>query len=247
MTKPAPQAFPAPNGPEVTKLAAKVAHELNNPLDAVLRFVSLAQRKAKSGDYSDLDRHLADAQFGLQRMAEILRELMDIGRQTNALLAHQNSNGTAPNLLPLADLLERARRTTAALAEQKHIHVRIDNALPANVRPRYDLRLAQIFSNLLKNALEASPDGSTIIVTLAHGPDGRLHVTVTDAGPGLSPELLPHLFTPFVTTKGEGTGHGLGLAISRELAISLGGTLTLDNGSGATPGCVATLTVPLLN
>ena len=48
------------------------AHELNNPLDAVLRFVSMAQRKAKTGDYSDVDRHLSDAQFGLQRMVEVL-------------------------------------------------------------------------------------------------------------------------------------------------------------------------------
>src|SRR6478609_9503044 len=80
---------PSPTGPEVTKLAAKVAHELNNPLDAVLRFVSLAQRKVKSGDYADIDRHLSDAQFGLQRMVEIHRELMDIGRQTNDVLARQ--------------------------------------------------------------------------------------------------------------------------------------------------------------
>src|SRR6188768_1962929 len=70
-----------PDGSEqpVAKLAAKVAHELNNPLDAVLRFVSLAQRKAQMGEIADLQRHLADAQFGLQRMAEILRDLMQMG------------------------------------------------------------------------------------------------------------------------------------------------------------------------
>src|ERR1035437_9492248 len=71
----------------VSQLAAKVAHELNNPLDAVLRFVSLAQRKAKADQYTDIDKYLADAQFGLQRMTEVLRELIDLGRQTNELLA----------------------------------------------------------------------------------------------------------------------------------------------------------------
>ena len=92
----APQEFSS-----AARLAAKVAHELNNPLDAVLRFISLAQHKAKAGQYGDIDRHLSDAQFGLQRMAEILRELMDIGRETNQVL-------TGPRRLPLRELMERA-------------------------------------------------------------------------------------------------------------------------------------------
>lgn len=236
---------PPSSDPEATRLAAKVAHELNNPLDAVLRFVSLAQRKAKSGDYSDVDRHLADAQFGLQRMAEILRELMDIGRQTHDLLARQGN--PAASALPLAELLARATRTTAALAEQKHITVAIENRLLAETVPCFDLRVAQILSNLLKNALEASPDASTVIVTLGLSPPPlrQLLITVADAGQGLPPDLLPRLFTPFVTTKDEGIGHGLGLAISRELALSLHGALTLDNRPPPHSGCIATLTLPL--
>ena len=82
--------FTAPSNtpPSTTaQLAAQVAHELNNPLDAVLRFISLAQRKTQMGQYADVSRHLADAQCGLQRMAEILRQLMDLGRQTQDLLA----------------------------------------------------------------------------------------------------------------------------------------------------------------
>lgn len=234
-----------PSGPEVTRLAAKVAHELNNPLDAVLRFVSLAQRKAKAGEFSDVDRHLADAQFGLQRMAEILRELMDIGRQTNALLARPGAASAADSTLPMEDLLARATRTTAALAEQKHIQVRVESTLSAQASPRFDLRVAQILSNLLKNAVEASPDASTIAVNVMMTPDGQLQVTVADAGTGLQPDVMPHLFTPFVTTKGEGIGHGLGLAISRELAHSLHGTLTLTNRPGLHTGCTATLTLPI--
>jgi C4-dicarboxylate-specific signal transduction histidine kinase len=72
-----------------------------------------------------------------------------------------------------------------------------------------------------------------------------VQIVVSDAGPGLNPELLPHLFTPFVTTKSHGDGHGLGLAISRELALSLKGTLTLDNRPAPATGCVATLTLPV--
>ena len=144
--------MPSPS-PGISKLAAKVAHELNNPLDAVLRYVSLAQRKAKSGDYSDIQRYLADAQFGLQRMAEVLRELMDIGRQTNEILSR-------PNLIPLTDLVAGAIRTAAAQAEQKHVSLVVKNLLPASVAPTYDLRLSQVLANLLKNAVEASPEDS---------------------------------------------------------------------------------------
>src|SRR4051794_35284952 len=111
--------------PPAAKLAAKMAHELNNPLDAALRFVSLAQRKAKTGDYADIERYLADAQFGLERMAEVLRELMEIGRQTRkfSVLEH----------------IAQAIRITAAQAEQKQIPLRVENTLSPKELPQYDL------------------------------------------------------------------------------------------------------------
>jgi signal transduction histidine kinase len=227
----------APGEPAVSKLAAKVAHELNNPLDAVLRFVSLAQRKAKSGDYSGIDRYLADAQFGLQRMAEILRELMDIGRETHDILAK-------PERLTVAELVAHAVRTVAGLAEQRRVEVLIHDQT-AGGTPRYDLRVSQVLANLLKNAVEASPEGGVVrlAASLKPGELAMLQVEVEDAGTGVPAELLPELFTPFVTTKPRGKGHGLGLAISRELTLSIGGTLALENRPGG--GCIARLNLPV--
>ena len=225
----------------VSKLAAKVAHELNNPLDAVLRFVSLAQRKAKSGDYGDIERHLADAQFGLERMTEVLRELMDIGRQTNDILNRSSAT-------PLADLVAGAIRTAAAQAEQKRVTLIVKNLLPEAVAPAYDLRLSQVLSNLIKNAVEASPEETTVRLTVGsqRGAEGELLVIrIEDSGPGLAAELLPNLFVPFVTTKAKGSGHGLGLAISRELMLSMNGSLILENRMPPNSGCVAILTLPL--
>ena len=232
--------------PGVSKLAAKVAHELNNPLDAVLRYVSLAQRKAKSGEFSDIERYLADAQFGLQRMAEVLRELMDIGRQTNEILSR-------PHLTPLVDLMAGAIRTAAAQAEQKQVSLIVKNLLPTGTVPAYDLRLSQVLANLLKNAVEASPEGGAVrfVVSLQQGSEKRMvAIRIEDSGAGVPGELLPNLFVPFVTTKPKGTGHGLGLAISRELVLSLKGTLTLENRDGVETagggtGCVATVLLPL--
>lgn len=231
---------PAPAGPGVTKLAAKMAHELNNPLDAVLRFVSLAQRKAKAGDYSDIDRHLADAQFGLQRMVEVLRELMDIGRQINDILAR-------PAQLPLVDLIARATRTATAQAEQRRVSLVVKNLLASTLEPLYDLRVAQVLSNLLKNAVESSPEDGTVRIVVQSTFVGvpAITIAIEDAGPGIAPEMLPQLFTPFATTKPSGSGHGLGLVISRELVSSLQGDLTLANRPAPLTGCVATVTLPL--
>jgi signal transduction histidine kinase len=245
-----------PPAPSVAKLAAKVAHELNNPLDAVLRFVSLAQRKNQLGNPTDVERHLADAQTGLQRMAEILRELMDIGRQTHEIL-------TQPQRVPLDDILAQATRTIAALAEQKAVRVMVENHITAAPTAGYDLRLAQILSNLLKNAVEASPENTAVRLSVNLQPStdggpkqaslfstdhwplttGRLTITIEDSGPGIDPAVLPRLFTPFATTKPRGKGHGLGLAISRELTLSLGGALTLENAPGG--GCRATICLPV--
>ena len=241
--KPTPDAAPASTAaadqPAVSKLAAKVAHELNNPLDAVLRFVSLAQRKARNGDYTDLDRYLADAQFGLERMAEILRELMDIGRQTNDLLAR-------PEKLPLPDLVAAALRTSAAFAEQKRITLIVRHHLPPMpTPPHYDLRLTQVLSNLLKNAIEASPENAAVRITVQCHEPASLVLSVEDSGPGIAPELLPLLFTPFITTKPRDKGHGLGLAISHELMLALGGALRIINAPAPRTGVIATLTLPL--
>ena len=223
-----------PDEPAVSKLAAKVAHELNNPLDAVLRFVSMAQRKAKADDYSGIDRYRSDAQFGLQRMAEILRELMDIGRQTHDMLAR-------PERLTLAELIAHAVRTIAGLTEQRGVSVVIADGVTL-ASPRYDLRVSQVLANVLKNAVEASAEGRAVRLSAGVGPGGSLLIRVEDEGQGIPPELLPELFTPFVTTKSRGKGHGLGLAISRELIGSLGGTLALANRPEG--GCLATIALP---
>jgi signal transduction histidine kinase len=225
------------NPDAVTRLAARMAHELNNPLDAVLRFVSLAQRKARAGDYSDIDRYLSDAQFGLQRMTEILRELMDIGRRAEGILAK-------PQPLPVPDLVAHAIRTTAALAEQKSVSVTFDNQLPANTAPRFELRLSQVIANLLKNAIEASSENAPVSV-MASISGNRILITVQDSGPGIADALKPDLFVPFTTTKPNGAGHGLGLTISRELLIPLGGSLSIENRPGPNVGCIATISLPL--
>jgi len=232
MTSSAPQTSTA-------KLAAQVAHELNNPLDAVLRFVSLAQRKSQAGKHSEVERHLADAQFGLERMAEVLRQLMELGRQTHEVLAECEPRAA----LPLGEVLQLALHTVAAQAEQKYVTLEVENGVPVGQEPRFDNRLAQVLANLLKNAVEAAPEQSRVRLEVSQASETTLEITVEDEGPGIAAELLPRLFMPFATTKG--TGHGLGLVISRDLVAALQGTLKVQNRGGPEQGCIAMVVLPL--
>jgi signal transduction histidine kinase len=220
---------PAPKDP-VSALARKVAHELNSPLDGVMRFVALAQRKVKDGQYADIERYLADAEFGLQRMAEILRELTDV---RPAPLAEPTAQK-----LPLADVLTQAVRTLAPLAQANHVHVHVAPPPPVQVDPH----LYQVVTNLLKNAAQAMPHGGTATVQ-ADATDNTLTLRVLDTGPGIAPHHQHRLFEPFFTTKPSTQGMGLGLALCRDIVTKLGGSITLRNRQDF-QGCEAVVVVP---
>ena len=97
--------------------------------------------------------------------------------------------------------------------------------------------------NLLRNAIDASPENGAVTLCVRLE-SGHIRITVTDAGPGIPPELLPTLFTPFFTSKPKGAGHGLGLVISRELARAMGGELSLSSNMPPDSGCTATVILP---
>jgi two-component system C4-dicarboxylate transport sensor histidine kinase DctB len=117
--------------------------------------------------------------------------------------------------------------------------------LPEGTRPAFDQRLSQVLSNLMKNAVEASPENGAVRLTVMMRDAGALQIRVEDSGPGVPSELLPQLFTPFVTSKPKGSGVGLGLSISRELVLSLQGELTLANREAPETGCIAVVTLPV--
>ena len=93
------------------------------------------------------------------------------------------------------------------------------------------LRIVQILSNLLMNALEASPDGGAVSLDASLGRDGHLWLEVSDHGPGMSEEVRAQVFHPFFTTKSSGTG--LGLSIAHRIVESHGGSIELETGPGA--------------
>ncbi len=187
---------------------ARLAHELGNPLDGVLRLVGLAMRSTDD----ETQQRLQSAREGLLRMIEILRRhAPQAGRR-----------GGAANE-PIARLLGEAVRVNQPLADKQGVDVTLDVSSTSGEEP-VDAAVFQIACNLIRNALDAMPEGGTLRLDLAVQ-FGSAEFSVTDSGWGVSGENLDDIFLPFYTTKAPGKGTGLGLAICRDIAERLGGEI----------------------
>ncbi len=212
----------------VGRLAAGVAHEIGNPLSAVIGYVELIQD-------GDLDPEtcrdlMARIDNELHRIDGTLRDLLDTSR---AELQTQTLLGVQP-LLASAIRLVEAQPRFRGIAIDAHL----DPDLPAVEAT--EGRMQQVLVNLLLNAADAmGGQGQIHLRALSAG--AEVLIEVEDTGPGISPEALPHLFEPFFTTKGPGEGTGLGLAICQSIVAGFGGRLEVRS----PPGQGATFTIAL--
>lgn len=224
------------------EMAAGMAHELNQPLTAVLANTQAARRLLQE-DPPELDV----ARDAMNQAAEQARRASDVvSRLRRSIerpeLASQPSAQDLPSI---------ARKSLDLLApEFARRQVRVQVQAPAQLSVVADgIALEQIVHNLLMNALQALDSATAVerrvdIDVRAEGDRGVLHIT--DSGPGIPADVLPRIFEPFFTTR-EG-GLGLGLSLCESLATGMGGTLTAQSG-GARPGGPGgarfTLTLPL--
>jgi two-component system NtrC family sensor kinase len=192
----------------IGRLAAGVAHEINNPLGVILGYAKLLAKKAPPGTAADL----AVVEEEALRAKEIVEGLLDLSRPLP-------TGGQPVDLRALADeVVSRLRE--ARLLDGVEVHV--DGAATA---PGHPEKLRQVLVNLVRNAAEAAGAGGRVEVSLAEW-EGSAEVAVADSGPGIPPERRAHLFEPFFTTKPKGTG--LGLAVSRAIARAHGGELAAE-------------------
>ncbi len=200
----------------VGKLAARVAHELNNPLDGILRYTNLAIRHGGENPAdSKLAHYLEQVRSGLVRMGEITRDLLEFSRNTPSSFEQATIN----------KIVEDALSAMEGRAQEAKITM-ICNFHQTDMPVVRGSNLFQIFCNLIKNAIEAMPSGGTLtLTTQLIEPD--VIVTIEDTGIGL-PADAGRIFEPFFTTKPVGQGTGLGLAVCKELIEKYSGTITAE-------------------
>jgi signal transduction histidine kinase len=212
---------------EMEQFAAKLSHELKNPLAAIKWLVQLTSRAV---DDSDSREQLRVMGTEVARMEEILKEYLSFSRPIQVLRPQVVRLGA------LADDVVSAMEGRAANARVA-LRRRGDAAVEADTR-----KLKDALFNLLGNALEATPAGGTVEVQIEEAGQ-TVRIAVRDSGRGMSKEVLERLGTPFFTTREEGTG--LGVAVARAAFTQHGGSLVYASEPGR--GTTAVGTLPLKN
>jgi signal transduction histidine kinase len=214
----------------IGELASGVAHEINNPLFAILALTEFLLKEVEPGSRQE-ERVLLIRETGLE-IKEIVHGLLDFARE-NPQEQHLLSMTTI-----VAQTVDLVRRTNA------HKGVAIvescdggDHSVLGNPN-----QLKQVVLNLLTNARQSMPEGGTVRIDVRHTETDAI-VTVSDEGPGVPPEITHRIFEPFFTTRRDEGGSGLGLAVAHGIANAHGGSLELA-ASGPT-GTLFALCLPL--
>ena len=215
----------------IGKLTSKVAHELNNPIDGILRYINLAIRVVEQENLDKPKEYLVQSRHGLMRMARIVGELLEFSRSTYPL---------SEDRVEIEHIVEDAIKTMASKAGSADVRISTDYS-PDIPRIRAG-NLFQVFCNLVKNALDAMPDGGELAVSTRLAADNTIVVEFRDTGTGFAPENAEAIFEPFFSTKEKGRGTGLGLAICRDIIEMYHGRITAENSPQG--GSVFTVCLP---
>ena len=215
----------------VGKLASKVAHELNNPLDGILRYINRAMRIIEQENLEKPKEYLTQCRQGLMRMVQIVSELLEFSRSTYASFEY----------VKIEQIIEDAIKTMDSSAEASNVRISSDYA--SDIPQIRTGSLLQVFCNLIKNALDAMPDGGELSISTRMAADNTAVVEFHDTGSGFAPEDTKVMFEAFFTTKDRGKGTGLGLAICKDIVERYNGRITAENAPGG--GSIFTVYLPV--
>ena len=215
------------------RLSATVAHEINNPLEAVGNLIYIA--KSSPAVPADVVQHLTLAEQELERVAHITRQTLGFYRE---------SNEAEPIDIPA--LIDSVLRLYSNKLDAKNIRVVREFA---ECPPMMGIagELKQVVSNLVSNAVDAVTAYGTIRIRLMRSENKRgnaVQLVIEDDGPGVSPENVERIFEPFFTTKKD-VGTGLGLWVSKEIIERHGGTITVGSKNGSSGAAGASFVIHL--
>jgi PAS domain S-box-containing protein len=215
----------------VGKLAAGVAHEINNPLGGILNCLYNLRKGNLPPDRQA--EYVVSMEEGLRRVQKIVRQLLDFSQQHDPELSPTEVN----------PLIERVLALTSYAFEGTGVRLRRELAsdLPPLMADRH--MIGQVLMNLLLNAVQAIK-GEGIVTVRSRKDGGWCAIEIEDTGCGISPDVLPKIFDPFFTTRAQGEGTGLGLSVSLGIIERHGGEITVRSEVGK--GAVFTVRLPAL-
>ncbi len=220
------------------KLAAVVAHEVNNPLSGILTYAKLIRKWVASGQAEREKRDEAMQCLELiaaesRRCGDLIKNLLSLSR-------------TAPMNVQAVDLHAVINRCLLLVRHQLElvgIELQLNLAKDLPIVHCDPAQIEQVLLALIMNALDAMPRGGTLwIETRLTSDESEIEIKVRDDGSGIAPDILPQIFEPFLTTKESGRGVGLGLAISRGIVERHNGRLAVESELGR--GTTFTVSLP---
>jgi len=213
------------------RIAAALAHEINNPLQSLLNLHYLLD---SAGVAPDVKRSLTEAQQELARVSSLVRQTLELYRNVDGLLGQATPIALERMLRGVVDDFRRAAST-------KGVALRLDlgNAGALEVSGE----MADVFCCIVRNAIEACAQGCSILIR-AEAESHSIRVTIEDDGPGIARDIQDHIFEPLFTTK-KGAGLGLGLWVARRLVDRCGGSLTFHSRTDAPPQTLFTVVLPI--
>jgi len=220
------------------RVAAGIAHEINNPLAVMAEQAGLLE------DLLRLRQEAPGRPEYLRLVAGILEQVRRCRSITHRLLGYARRADLAAEEVDLNALARDVREYVGLASGDRGARVDLELApgLPPVVTDR--VQLEEVLVNLLRNAVQAvSPGTGRVALATGLADAGTARISVRDDGPGIPAELLPRIFEPFFTTKERGKGTGLGLFISHGIVKRLGGTIAVESGRGR--GTAFTVCLPL--
>jgi PAS domain S-box-containing protein len=212
------------------KLAAGVAHEINNPLAGIRNAFALIRSELPATH--PYHSYLALIDSEIDRIGGIVRQMYRLYRPRSQTCGEFELTACVRGVSQLIELMAKKRR----------IEIRIKGGTEPILVHLPEGELRQILYNVMLNSIEASSSGGEVVVEVLAESE-RIEIRVTDQGHGIPPEILPRIFEPFFTTKTDGEGSlGLGLPVSYGLARAMGGSIAAS--SNAHGGTTLTVTLP---
>lgn len=219
------------------QLAASMVHEINNPVSGIQNLASLVRRIVGEGQIppgreEEVTRYLE----------EIVAETSRVGAIVSGLLAFSRKATPQRRLIQLNDIVTRTATLLAHKLdmEGKTLSTELDEDLPEV--PCDPGQVQQVVMNLVVNAAEASPTGAKVLVRTTRSPD-EVVLMVRDWGAGIAPDAVARIYEPFFTTKDDGKGVGLGLAVAYGIVQAHGGHIDVETAVGA--GTTFSVRLPL--